>query len=84
MVPGLRLGNLLKRTQGHRNGGGECRSQVSVKYAGSHPSKHKTALVYVLERKVPSIAPYLALQEYRNVMPAEITYARQMETKGLS
>ena len=57
---------------------------VSVKYPVRHPSKHKTALVYVLERKVPSIAPYLALQENRNVMPAEITYARRMETKGLS
>ena len=62
----------------------EGRMSVSVKYPVRHPSKHKTALVFVFGREILSFAPYLALEENRNVMPAEITYARRMETKGLS
>ena len=44
---------------------GGCWSPFSTRYLSvtSNTSKHKTALVLVFERKIPSIAPYLALQE---------------------
>ena len=49
----------------HRNRGGGCWSPFRTRYLSvtSNTSKHKTALVLVFERKIPSIAPYLALQE---------------------
>ena len=70
----------------HRNRGGDVGLPSVPQYLSvtSNTSKHKTALVFVFERKIPSIAPYLALQENRDVTPAEITHGRQMETKGLS
>ena len=40
--------------------------------------------MFVFEREIPSFAPYLALQENRDVTPAEITYAQRLETKGVS
>lgn len=70
----------------HRNRGGDVGLPSVPQYLSvtSNTSKHKTALVFVFEREIPSIAPYLALQENRDVTPAEITHGRRMETKGLS
>ena len=69
----------------HRNRGGDVGLPSVPQYLSvTSNTKLKTALVFVFERKIPSIAPYLALQENRDVTPAEITHGRRMETKGLS